>query len=197
MKVSKEQNTLNRNALIAAASKLFQVQGLAATGVAQISEEAGLTQGAFYAHFKSKTLLIQAACQKAFSTGQSAWMAMRANPANDLKTIVDSYVSPMHVDAPADGCPMAAYASEIKSQNALVKDTFAQGLHDMAGVLIDVLKKDFDDEDARRNALFFMCSMVGTVALARATVSADPKLSAEIITATRESLLLAAGKSFS
>jgi len=92
---------------------------------------------------------------------------------------------------------MAAYASEIKSQNALVKDTFAQGLHDMAGVLIDVLKKDFDDEDARRNALFFMCSMVGTVALARATVSADPKLSAEIITATRESLLLAAGKSFS
>ncbi|WP_460045061.1 TetR/AcrR family transcriptional regulator [Pseudomonas sp. S2_H01] len=197
MKVSKEQNILNRNALIAAASKLFQAQGFAATGVAQISEEAGLTQGAFYAHFKSKTLLIQAACQKAFSTCHGAWMAMRANPANDLKTIVDSYVSPMHVDDPADGCPMAAYASEIKSQDAPVKDTFTQGLQDMAGVLNDVLTKDFDDEDARRNALFFMCSMVGTVALARATTSTDPKLAAEIITATRESLMLVAGKSSS
>ncbi|MFJ3524256.1 TetR/AcrR family transcriptional regulator [Pseudomonas sp. NPDC090203] len=192
MKVSKEQNTQNRNALIDAASKLFQAQGFAATGVAQISEEAGLTQGAFYAHFKSKTLLIQAACQKAFSTCHGAWTAMKGTQANDLQTIIDSYVTPVHVDDPAEGCPMAAYASEIKSQDEPVKDTFTEGLQNMVGILNELLAKDFSDEAARRNALFFMSSMVGSVALARATKSTDPALAAEIITATRESLLAVA-----
>lgn len=189
MKVSKEQNIQNRNSLIAAASKLFQAQGFAATGVAQISEEAGLTQGAFYAHFKSKTLLIQAACQSAFATCRGAWETMTASRSNDLEIILDSYISPAHVDDPADGCPMAAYVSEIKSQDAPVKDTFTQGLEGMVGVLNEVLTKDFDDDAARRNALFFMCSMVGTVALARATKSTDPALSDEIINATKKSLL--------
>lgn len=188
MKVSKEQNAYNRDALVAAASSLFQKQGFAATGVAQISEEAGLTQGGFYGHFKSKSLLVEAACRQALVNGRDSWRAMMGSAANDLETLVDAYVSPEHVEDVAEGCPMAAYACEIKSQDDAVKNTFTHGFEDMVVILQEVLAGDFADETARRQALFFMCSMVGSVAMARATKTTNPQLAEEIIAATRANL---------
>ncbi|MHC8319857.1 TetR/AcrR family transcriptional regulator [Pseudomonas sp. GB2N2] len=188
MKVSKEQNAFNREALVAAASSLFQQQGFAATGVAQISEEAGLTQGGFYGHFKSKSLLTEAACRQSMTNGHDSWRAMMGSAANDLETLIDAYVSPEHVEAVAEGCPMAAYTCEIKSQDDAVKATFTHGFEAMVGILQGVLAGDLADEDARRNALFFMCSMVGGVAMARATKATDPLLAHEMIAATRVSL---------
>lgn len=188
MKVSKEQNAYNREALVAAASSLFQKQGFAATGVAQISEEAGLTQGGFYGHFKSKNQLVEAACRQSLANGRDSWRAMMGTAASDLETIIDAYVSPEHVEAVAQGCPMAAYTCEIKSQDDAVKNTFTHGFEDMVSILQEVLSEDFADETARRDALFFMCSMVGSVAMARATKTSNPQLSEEIIAATRENL---------
>lgn len=188
MKVSKEQNAYNREALVEAASSLFQKQGFAATGVAQISEEAGLTQGGFYGHFKSKNLLVEAACRQSMANGRDSWRAMMGTAASDLETIIDAYVSPEHVEAVAQGCPMAAYTCEIKSQDDAVKNTFTHGFEDMVGILQEVLSGDFADETARRDALFFMCSMVGSVAMARATKTSNPQLAEEIIAATRENL---------
>ncbi|MDB5995911.1 MAG: transcriptional regulator, TetR family [Pseudomonas sp.] len=188
MKVSKEQNAYNREALVAAASSLFQKQGFAATGVAQISEEAGLTQGGFYGHFKSKNLLVEAACRQSLANGRDSWRAMMGTAASDLETIIDAYVSSEHVEAVAQGCPMAAYTCEIKSQDDAVKNTFTHGFEDMVGILQEVLSGDFADETARREALFFMCSMVGSVAMARATKTSNPQLAEEIIAATRENL---------
>jgi TetR/AcrR family transcriptional repressor of nem operon len=188
VKVSKEQNAYNREALIAAASNLFQTQGFAATGVAQISEQAGLTQGGFYGHFKSKNLLVEAACRQALANGRDSWRAMMGSAANDLETLVDAYVSPEHVEAVAEGCPMAAYTCEIKSQDEAVKSTFTHGFEDMVAIIQEVLARDFADETARREALFFVCSMVGSVAMARATKTTNPQLAEEIITATRANL---------
>jgi len=188
VKVSKEQNANNRDALIAAASGLFQKQGFAATGVAQISEEAGLTQGGFYGHFKSKTLLVEAACRQSLANGRDSWRAMIGTSGNDLETLIDAYVSPEHVEAVAQGCPMAAYTGEIKSQDDAVKATFTDGFEDMVGILQEVLAGDFADENARRDALFFMCSMVGSVAMARATKTTNPQLAEAIIAATRANL---------
>ncbi|KAB0496498.1 TetR/AcrR family transcriptional regulator [Pseudomonas vancouverensis] len=188
MKVSKEQNASNREALIAAASSLFQQQGFAATGVAQISEEAGLTQGGFYGHFKSKSLLVEAACRQSLANGRDSWYALLGSGANDLDTLVDAYVSNEHVEAIAEGCPMAAYSCEIKSQDETVKDTFTHGFEDMVAILQEVLAGSFPNEAARREALFFMCSMVGSVAMARATKFTNSDLAEEIIAATRENL---------
>ncbi|MBV6823116.1 TetR/AcrR family transcriptional regulator [Pseudomonas sp. PD9R] len=188
MKVSKEQNAYNRDALVAAASSLFQKQGFAATGVAQISEEAGLTQGGFYGHFKSKNLLVEAACRQSLAKGHDSWRAMLGSAGNDLETLIDAYVSSAHVEAIAEGCPMAAYTCEIKSQDDAIKDTFTHGFENMVGLLQEVLAADSVDEAARRNALFFMCSMIGSVAMARATRATDPQLADEIIAATRENL---------
>src|ERR1700761_7278185 len=57
MKVSKEQVAQNREALIAAAGRLFRERGIDGVGVAEICKQAGLTHGALYAQFPSKEAL--------------------------------------------------------------------------------------------------------------------------------------------
>ena len=49
-----EQKAQTRAQLLAAADRLFEQQGYAATTLAQIAEEAGLTKGAVYSNFASK-----------------------------------------------------------------------------------------------------------------------------------------------
>ena len=46
MKVTKEQSTANRMALVRAADRLFRERGIDGVGVAEISKRAGLTHGA-------------------------------------------------------------------------------------------------------------------------------------------------------
>ncbi|MCC2679858.1 MAG: acrR, partial [Pseudobdellovibrio sp.] len=52
--LKKEQKILSKERILNVASRLFKKNGFTATGIDQIMEEAGLTAGAFYAHFKSK-----------------------------------------------------------------------------------------------------------------------------------------------
>ena len=49
-----EQKAQTRAQLLGAADRLFEQQGYAATTLAQIAEEAGLTKGAVYSNFASK-----------------------------------------------------------------------------------------------------------------------------------------------
>src|ERR1700683_2115204 len=53
-----------RGALLAAARELFAAQGFAATGREEIAERAGVTRGALYHHFASKTELAAAVVEQ-------------------------------------------------------------------------------------------------------------------------------------
>ncbi len=52
-----------REALIAAASKLFADKGFAATSTEEILSQAGVTRGALYHHFADKSALFEAVCE--------------------------------------------------------------------------------------------------------------------------------------
>ena len=56
-KADKEKTYL---ALIEAAAELFRSQGFTATTLNEIAERAGVTRGAFYGHFSSKSDVIRA-----------------------------------------------------------------------------------------------------------------------------------------
>ena len=53
------QKIESKERILNVASRLFKKHGYAATGIDQIMNEAGLTAGGFYAHFKSKTDLLE------------------------------------------------------------------------------------------------------------------------------------------
>ena len=77
MKVSGKKVAEHRAALVATARRLFQERGFDGAGVADISREAGLTQGALYSQFKSKDALAREAACKAFADGAASWRELR------------------------------------------------------------------------------------------------------------------------
>ena len=52
MRVSKEKAAQNRQDILTAAARLFREQGVSATGVDAITEDASLTHGAVYSHVR-------------------------------------------------------------------------------------------------------------------------------------------------
>ena len=75
MRISKEKAAENRAKVMAAAGKLFRERGLEGVGVDALAEEAGLTHGAVYSHFRSKDELAAEALRQALHQSVTEWLA--------------------------------------------------------------------------------------------------------------------------
>src|SRR5258707_2044610 len=58
MRLTKAQRAENHDRIVRVAARLFREKGVDGVGIDEIMAEAGLTHGAFYGHFPSKTALI-------------------------------------------------------------------------------------------------------------------------------------------
>ena len=58
MRYSKDQKQATRQRILEAAGRRFKQDGIDGAGVAAVMSDAGLTNGAFYAHFTSKEDLV-------------------------------------------------------------------------------------------------------------------------------------------
>ena len=59
MRYEKGRKDASRSRIMEVATERFRSDGIAATGLAGIMSEAGLTNGAFYPHFQSKAALVR------------------------------------------------------------------------------------------------------------------------------------------
>ena len=156
--------------IVREASRLFRERGFENVSVAEVMKAAGLTHGAFYAHFRSKEEL-QAA---AVAYGQRVSLGRLQRSKKKTKgTFDDRYLSPSHRDNPGDGCTMAALGPEVARSTPELKAAFEQGLE-------EILSARGGD---RKEAIFRAAAMLGGVVLARAVQ--DPGFSDEILTSVR------------
>lgn len=169
MKVSREQVAANRRKILEAAGRLFRAKGFDAVTVAEVMRAANLTHGGFYGYFKSKDDLIAQTLADV--------LALDADRQVDLARYAKAYLSPTHRDDLAGGCPTAALSAETIRQSPEARAAMTQGLRRQ----IEVLSQG--DPEKRQAAIGSWAAMVGAVILARA--SDDPKLSDELLTATR------------
>ena len=132
MKVSGAKAAEHRSALIATARRLLQEQGFEGAGVAEISREAGLTQGALYSQFKSKDALAAAATREAFADGLAAWDRIRETAPDTLRAYMDAYLSPEHSQDVGGGCLLAACLSDVRRQDPAICDAFGEGFAKLA-----------------------------------------------------------------
>jgi TetR/AcrR family transcriptional repressor of nem operon len=174
--------------LIATARRLLQEQGFEGAGVAEISREAGLTQGALYSQFKSKDALTAEATREAFTDGLAAWARIRETAPDTLRAYMDSYLSTEHAKDVGGGCLLAACLSEVRRQDPAICEAFGEGFARLAELIRDALPKEVPAEEARRRALALLSAMVGSVAMARAVEATNPDLAKEIIAAARAEL---------
>lgn len=173
MRMSREEAAKSRVAIVEAAARKFREHGYDGIGIAGLMEAAGRTHGGFYKHFDDKEMLIAEATTEALAGNRAQWRAVLANAFGDPVAALRAwYLSPAHVERPADGCAYAALAAEAPRHSEAVRDAFERGLAESIAMLADV-------SGDREAAIRSIAQMVGTLILARAV--ATPEFSAEIL----------------
>ena len=105
--------------ILTEAARLFRERGFAGAGVAEIMKAAGLTHGAFYAHFPSKGALAAEAVARAFAQSEDRIYASATDATDPKRAFLDSYLSSAHRDRPGEGCAIAALGPEIARDPAV------------------------------------------------------------------------------
>src|SRR5438034_11696144 len=108
----KDHKLATRRRIIEAAGRRLKRDGIDGSGVAALMADAGLTNGAFYAHFESKEDLVASAIANQVREQREAFSAQPPGRAG-LEQIVRAYLSVEHRDNPEGGCPSAALLDEI------------------------------------------------------------------------------------
>ncbi|HEV6965741.1 TetR/AcrR family transcriptional regulator [Roseateles sp.] len=155
--------------IVSVAARAIRRSGYDGTGVADIMKEAGLTHGAFYAHFASREAMLAEAAAKACAESAAAAReaAVHAPAGSALKTMVAAYLSQAHVEHLEAGCPLAALGSETSRQAPEVRRVTTRHIKET----IDLLARqsaDWGQPSAHERALVTLSTLVGAVMLARA-----------------------------
>ena len=175
MRYPAKETAAKHERIVKEASRLFRERGFENVTVGEVMKAAGLTHGAFYAHFGSKQELQEAA----IVCGQEvAASRVRSHGATKKgrRAYADRYLSARHRDNPGDGCTMAALAQEVARSTPELKAAFEKGLE-------EVLTAQGGD---RREGIFQTAALLGAVTLARAVQ--DKEISDEILETVRRKI---------
>ena len=168
----KDHKQATRRRIIEAAGRRLKRDGIDGSGVATLMADAGLTNGAFYAHFDSKEDLVANAVADQLREQRETFSAQ------SLEEIVRGYLSIQHRDDPEGGCPSAALLDEIARSSDAMKRAYTDG---QLAIIDDVAARlaPDDPESARVQTLSVFALMVGTLQVSRAL--ADQKLADEVL----------------
>ena len=173
--------------IVSAAARAIRRSGYDGTGVADIMKDAGLTHGAFYAHFASREVMLAEAAQRACAESAAAAASVVASvpPGQALATMLQSYLSQAHLAQVETGCPLAALGSETSRQAPEVRRVTTRHIKEMID-LIARQSPDWGQPGAHDRALVTLATMVGALLLARAVD--EPALSASLCRAALQHL---------
>jgi len=171
MRYSKDHKQATRERILEAAGRRFKQDGIDGAGVATVMSDAGLTNGAFYAHFSSKEDLVANVLADQLRAQRESFDAQPPDRAG-LEAFVRAYLSPEHRDQFADGCPSAALLDEIARRPDATRGVFTE---EVMGIVDDIASRlePSDIEAGRADALTIFGLMVGTLQLARALTDRD------------------------
>lgn len=173
--------------IVDAAARAIRRSGYDGTGVADIMKEAGLTHGAFYAHFESREAMLVEAVDRAGAQANAVASGVIASapPEQALQALMQVYLSKQHIDGIESGCPISALGSEMPRQSDEVRRAATLRIKEM----IDLVARQFPDwgqPAAHERALVTVATMVGTLILARAVN--DSALSEALCSSTLKKL---------
>jgi len=173
--------------IVDVASRAIRRSGYGGTGVADIMKEAGLTHGAFYAHFDSREAMLAEAADRAGAAANAAAASIVAAvpPDQSLRALVTTYLSREHVNGVENGCPVSALGSEMPRQSPEVRRAATLRIKEMVDLVARQMP-DWGQPAAHERALATVASMVGTLMLARAVD--EPALSEAFCAATLKKL---------
>jgi TetR/AcrR family transcriptional repressor of nem operon len=166
VRYGRDHKQVTRRRIIEAAGRRFKTDGIDGSGIAALMTDAGLTNGAFYAHFESKDDLVAAAVADQLREQREGLNAAAPGRAG-AEQILREYLSLGHRDSPEHGCPSAALLDEIARTAEPTRRAYTDGV---LAVIDDVAARvaPNDPQSARARTLSIYALMVGTLQLSRA-----------------------------
>ena len=177
MRYGTEHKQATRRRIIETAGRRLKRDGIDGSGVATLMADAGLTNGAFYAHFASKDNLVADAVAEQLR-GQREHYSTGPSGRDGVELMVREYLSAAHRDNPQDGCPSAALLAEIGRSGEATKRAYTEGLLAIADEIAGRLAPD-DPPSARGTTLALFALLIGTLQLSRALT--DRRLADEVL----------------
>jgi AcrR family transcriptional regulator len=185
----KDHKESTRRRIVEASGRRIKSDGVHASGISTLMADAGLTNGAFYAHFTSKDDLVASVVAEQLGD-QVATMAALPDGVDGIEQFVRAYLSVEHRDHPGDGCPSAALLDEIGRCDDAVRRAYTDGLLAVMDV-VGARLEPAEPSAARVRVLAAFAGMVGTLQMARAVT--DPRLSDQLLAQGVRNALTALG----
>ena len=174
---AKDHKQATRQRIIEAAGSRLKRDGIDGSGIATLMADAGLTNGAFYAHFESKDDLIAQTVAEQLRGQRQRFRALPPGRAG-LEQLIRAYLSVEHRDNPDGGCPSAALLDEIGRSTGATRRAYTDGLVSVIDDLAARLPSN-DPDQSRVQALSVFALLVGTLQVSRAL--ADRQLADDVL----------------
>jgi TetR/AcrR family transcriptional regulator, transcriptional repressor for nem operon len=165
MRYEKGRKDASRRRIMEVAAERFRCEGIAASGLAGIMSDAGLTNGAFYPHFQSKAELVRESVTSALE--DQSHRLQDAFAAGGLEAVLAVYLSAEHRDNPGSGCVSAALLPELARQPPETRSLYASRFLTMVYQMASSLPPQTQDPEGVALAIY--ATLIGALQLARAT----------------------------
>jgi TetR/AcrR family transcriptional regulator, transcriptional repressor for nem operon len=161
-----DHKATTRRAIVESSGRRFKLDGIDGSGIATLMKDAGLTNGAFYAHFSSKDELVATTLAYQLEMQRAALKTVAVDR-DGVDAFVRFYLSPGQRDDRAGGCPSAALLDEVARCSGAARAAYTAGITALVDDIAAVLAPE-DPASARPRTWSTIASLIGTLQMARA-----------------------------
>ncbi|RUM20054.1 TetR/AcrR family transcriptional regulator [Rhizobium vallis] len=194
MRYSAEHKQETRTRVIAAAGQVFRKEGYGGAGIDALTKAAGVTNGAFYGHFKSKGEAFRTAVLAGLEELRQGIAALKANQSKDwLTTFVGYYLGYKRTCELGESCALPSLSPDVMRADDETRSAYTAEIkrlvEEVAAGLQEGAIQGRSDTRREDRAILLLAMLSGGVTLARAV--SDPALSERIADVIAQAALTA------
>ncbi|MBY5402242.1 TetR/AcrR family transcriptional regulator [Rhizobium laguerreae] len=194
MRYSAEHKQETRTRVIAAAGQVFRKEGYGGAGIDALTKAAGVTNGAFYGHFKSKGEAFRTAVLTGLEELRQGIAALKASEPKDwLTTFVGYYLGYKRTCDLGESCALPSLSPDVMRADDETRSAYTTELKRLIDeVAVGLPEGEIPGQSKRRRedqAILLLAMLSGGVTLARA--ASDPALSKRIADVIAQAALTA------
>lgn len=168
MPYTPEHKEQSRTKILKAASLLFASRGFDNVTIDEIMAAAGMTRGAFYAHFKTKAALYaESIASTAMNNSRARAFLEGGGSLEKLRHLVKTYLSRDHIDGPDEPCPLSFLVTDIVNREPQGRRAYTHVYQQLVAHVAEHVPCDRKKEREQR-AYGISALLIGGVALGRA-----------------------------
>ncbi|TBY62250.1 TetR/AcrR family transcriptional regulator [Rhizobium leguminosarum bv. viciae] len=194
MRYSAEHKQETRTRVIAAAGRVFRQEGYGGAGIDALTKAAGVTNGAFYGHFKSKGEAFRTAVLAGLEELRQGIAALKASQPKDwLTTFVGYYLGYKRTCDLGESCALPSLSPDVMRADDETRSAYTAELKRLIEeVAVGLPEGEISGQSERPRedqAILLLAMLSGGVTLARA--ASDPALSKRIADVIAQAALTA------